>query len=311
MFAAALTFMEGQDLAAAHYVMDQAARVIPNVPDSASLQFEQAKAMIGLLRGDIDAWRADLSAMRSRDSGYAAAARVFAATSVMHWPVTTDSLIALARLLESPRDRAGLMHSLVWLEETRYPGFERDLGSYFRTLIAERVGDIEAMRRELELMARLAEEEDAYWMTRNVRHETEARVHLASGRLEEALSAVDRREIVQSSTQQFTSPWHAGIHARFLRARILFELGRYEEAIAWSRSVHESLQTFPPVLLPSTYQLEATAYERLQDWEAAIERYDRLLTLWSDADPIMQPQVDEIRRRREQAIDRMAGERGT
>jgi hypothetical protein len=88
-----------------------------------------------------------------------------------------------------------------------------------------------------------------------------------------------------------------GARARFVR-----------EAIQWSQSVHESLQGFPPLLLPSTYLLEAEAHERLGEWDRAVERYDRLLHLWKDADPVMQPQVDEIARRRGAALDRLADE---
>jgi tetratricopeptide (TPR) repeat protein len=90
--------------------------------------------------------------------------------------------------------------------------------------------------------------------------------------------------------------------------RIESELGRYREAIQWSQSVHESLQGFPPLLLPSTYLLEAAAHEALGEWDRAVERYGRLLHLWKDADAIMRPQIEEIVRRRGQALDRLADE---
>jgi len=58
----------------------------------------------------------------------------------------------------------------------------------------------------------------------------------------------------------------------------------------------------------SHYRIEAEAHERLGEWDRAVERYERLLELWKDADPVLQPQIEEVTRRHEQVLARMAEE---
>ncbi len=235
-------------------------------------------------------------------------------------PASTDSLTRVVAALDSVRTdflqdafetdfpRGPLEDDFLegGFEAIRYPGDTRDFLAHLRMALFERMGDTGAMRTEWESLRQTT---DPPRLTQNLIHEMEARVLFAEGSPRQALTALDQIEHRFSVAASAFSSNHDGLHARFLRARILFELGEYRNAIRWSQSVHDGLQlVFFPILLPFTYRLEAEAYAQLGDWDNAIERYQRFIDLWQDADQDLQPQVEEARRRMEQALQRSAAE---
>jgi tetratricopeptide (TPR) repeat protein len=77
---------------------------------------------------------------------------------------------------------------------------------------------------------------------------------------------------------------------RYLRADLLRELGRDEEALAWYASLGELSPFELPFLAPSHLH-RAEIYERLGRRTEAADHYARFIALWKDADPEFQPQV--------------------
>ncbi len=84
-----------------------------------------------------------------------------------------------------------------------------------------------------------------------------------------------------------------------LAANALYELGRDDEAIERSQSLH----TFA-FNMAESHLLRGEIYERRGDVEAALEAYDRFLELWESPDPEFQPIVDDVRNR----VARLSGE---
>jgi tetratricopeptide (TPR) repeat protein/tRNA A-37 threonylcarbamoyl transferase component Bud32 len=183
-------------------------------------------------------------------------------------------------------------------ETTDYPEFQRDALAQRLGILAERQGDVGYLS---ELATQLASGQPAA-LTRGISWELQARASLLEGRLEDALAEVDSAHVPATWIDQTGSPEVNGYQRRFLKARILFELGRYEEAARWANSVHDGFQIEMLELLPATLLLEAESYERMGDSERAIEKYGRFLDLWKDAEPELQPTVDEMRARLERLL---------
>jgi tetratricopeptide (TPR) repeat protein len=86
------------------------------------------------------------------------------------------------------------------------------------------------------------------------------------------------------------SPFTIHLHERFARPELLYQLGREDEALPWYRSLaYDLLYTGPAELR------QAQIYEHKGDRQRAIEHYTRFLELWRDADPALQPLVQQAR----------------
>lgn len=116
-----------------------------------------------------------------------------------------------------------------------------------------------------------------------------------SGRNAEALAALDGigREIWYNVA--LASPFYAQTLERTLRAELLFELGRYDEAIRWYANV---TQTGPyEVAYRPVVQLRlAQIHERQGKPAEALDYYGRFVELWKDADPTLQARVQVAQR---------------
>jgi tetratricopeptide (TPR) repeat protein len=213
-------------------------------------------------------------------------------------PASPDSLDAQrARLaawdtVATPLPRRGR-------ETTDYPEFQRDALAQRLGILAERQGDVGYLS---ELAALLASGQPAA-LTRGISWELRARASLLEGRLEDALAEADSAHVPATWIAQTGSEEVNGYQRRFLKARILFELGRFEEAARWANSVHDGFQVRMLELLPATLLLEAESYERMGASERAIDKYSRFVDLWKNAEPELQPTVDEVRARLESLLD--------
>ena len=84
--------------------------------------------------------------------------------------------------------------------------------------------------------------------------------------------------------QTMASPLFARIRERFLRAELLFELGRIEEAENWYGSIGQ-ISPFEIPYLAATHVRLAEIADRLGDSTAAAEHREAFERLWTDADP--------------------------
>ncbi len=116
---------------------------------------------------------------------------------------------------------------------------------------------------------------------------------VAALRLLERIQRPARREEVSQS------PFHAVALERYLRAELLRELGRDDEALAWHASLGE-LSPFELIFLGPSHLHQAEIYERLGRRTEAIEHYVRFIDLWHEADPEFQPAVAAARARLEE-----------
>jgi tetratricopeptide (TPR) repeat protein len=170
---------------------------------------------------------------------------------------------------------------------------------YLLGLLSARIGDQAAADRyaaELEQVdSSSVEGTFAIDQARLVR----AEVARARGRLEEALATLEQARFwTTHSADDDTgdSPFFTRMHERFARAELLFELGRYDDAIPWYRTfVYDFVYTAPAHL-----RLAQIAQHR-GERQKAIEHYTRFIELWRSCDPELRPMVQQA----ESALSRL------
>jgi tetratricopeptide (TPR) repeat protein len=117
-------------------------------------------------------------------------------------------------------------------------------------------------------------------------------VHYRAGRFEEALDELEAARNYAWYGQTMASPLFARVAERYLRAEVLFELGRDEEAKRWFATLGEISPSDLPYRSVAQLRLSEIA-EREGDMEAAADYRATFETLWSDADPEMLARVSE------------------
>jgi tetratricopeptide (TPR) repeat protein len=117
----------------------------------------------------------------------------------------------------------------------------------------------------------------------------------ARGRTAEALAALDRIEREVWYNVALASPFYAQTLERFLRAELLFELGRDDEAARWYANIAQ-VGPYEVAYRPVAYMRLGEIHERQGEPAEAADYYRRFLDLWADADPELQPQVEAARR---------------
>jgi len=78
-------------------------------------------------------------------------------------------------------------------------------------------------------------------------------------------------------------------------------MGRYEEALGWLAHLGE-VSAAELAFLPAAHLRQAEIYEAMGEPAKAAEQYARFVDMWRDADPELQPIVEEAR----EAVRRLA-----
>lgn len=169
------------------------------------------------------------------------------------------------------------------------------LRAYLRGVLSARLGDTAAARRyvaELERLSRTSGDNGPAQLAHAVRAEV---LWLEEG-ARAALAEVSRFRL-ESHAATIRRFW-AGGHARFLKAELLHQLGRDEEALPLYASFPRESWDLP-YLAPS-HRRQAEIYERRGKRDEAIMHYARFVDLWKNAEPELQPLVTRARQALEQ-----------
>ena len=98
----------------------------------------------------------------------------------------------------------------------------------------------------------------------------------------------------------FVAAWTSGFvsqsYERYVRAELLHELGRDDEAVRWYSTFEENSPYDLVYLAPSLYR-RAQIYDHRGSKALAAAAYGRFLGLWKDADPQFRPMMDNARQR--------------
>ena len=166
------------------------------------------------------------------------------------------------------------------------------LRDYVLGLLAVRAGDTTAALRYSRRLERIRGDrevgEHAYGAALTLR----AEVARAGGERARALALLDAAPIRANLTSLLSSR----AYERFLRAELLHELGRDEEALRWYATQGQSFVPDMIYLAPAELR-QAEIRERQGDLPRARAHYRRFIELWGACDPELQPLVDRARER--------------
>jgi tetratricopeptide (TPR) repeat protein len=154
---------------------------------------------------------------------------------------------------------------------------------YLLGMLSSRLGAPATALRGAAELERLSAPPDAHALVRGLAHTVRADVARRSGHAAEALAALEevRGEV---SLELIGLPAFSEEHARYLRAQVLHQQGRDEEALRWLEAGFQGTPNELVYLAPA-HLLRGQIYDRLGDKKQAVEQYSRFVRLWRDCDP--------------------------
>jgi tetratricopeptide (TPR) repeat protein len=91
-------------------------------------------------------------------------------------------------------------------------------------------------------------------------------------------------------------PFFAEDGARYLRAELLYQLGRDREALQWFSNGFQAKPSELVYRAPAHFR-QAELYERMGERQEAIDHYSRFIQLWKNCDPEQRPSVERAKAR--------------
>jgi serine/threonine protein kinase/tetratricopeptide (TPR) repeat protein len=165
---------------------------------------------------------------------------------------------------------------------------------YLLGLLSARLGETQRANAFAVQLETASHPADAIALRRDLAIEIRAMAAHRAGQNEEALAELEGLSLRVSDWSD--PPFARRAFGRFLRAELLAELGRGDEALGWHGAwVHFVRTEFlwkAPAALRMGEVLEAQG-----EFEKAVEQYQRFVARWRNADPHLQPRVEEARRR--------------
>jgi tetratricopeptide (TPR) repeat protein len=214
-------------------------------------------------------------------------------------------LLALTPFVPLARaDLVALRDSL--LQVRSWPVMFRDIGpdlrSYLLGVLSARLGEETAALRYAAALEQGAASADSARLASDLALEIRAMVESARNRPDDALRTLEGQRLGLPDADGIGSRWLYPFVmlrplGRLLRADLLLQSGRYEEALRWFDS-YPSLNGEPIVdwaYLSHTYGRMAEIHEALGRNDSAIAYYNRLIARWKNADSLLQPRVAAAR----------------
>ncbi len=215
------------------------------------------------------------------------------------------ALAATLPFLAVPRRQLEAIRADVvrWAPGTVAPEVNPDLATtlrphlrlYLLGLLSSRLGaNADALRYATEL-ERMDVPPDAGAAIRSWAQTLRADVAGRQGRSAEALTALEsvRGEI---PLELITRHLYSEEHARYLRAEVLYRLGRHDEARRWFETSFQGTPNELVYLAPAHLRL-GEIYERTGERAKAAAHYGRFIHLWNNCDPELRPMVEEAKAR--------------
>lgn len=78
---------------------------------------------------------------------------------------------------------------------------------------------------------------------------------------------------------------------------MLFEAGRHEDALRWLSAVDDGFTGRYELLRYPAMYMRGQAHQQLGQNQQAMQLYERFIRAWEEADPALQPMVEDARSR--------------
>jgi tetratricopeptide (TPR) repeat protein len=167
---------------------------------------------------------------------------------------------------------------------------------YLLGLLSVRLSEYEGALEYAAELERMDGPSHVTGLMRDLAHGLRARVAWRQGRLDEALAEFQRTRLRSPARYRLYSPFYKEQRERYLRADLLREMGRDEEALGWTSSFgigwHFDTTYIAPLCLH-----RADYYAKLGQRGMAAEEYAKFIDFWKDCDEELRPIADEARRR--------------
>jgi hypothetical protein len=246
-------------------------------------------AQLALAQGQ---WRAAKPEFAEAERTHPSAKRLRALSAT--WPflaVPDSELVALRAELERWDPRVEAFEPTPGLASTLQP----QLRLYLLGLLSSRLGD---QPQALRLAAELEKSDhptEVRALVGDLARTLRAEIELRRGRPADALKTLEpvKGEV---PAELVTNPFFAEEGARYLRAELLYQLGRDQEALRWYSNGFQGTPNELAYQAPSHLR-QAELYERLGDRRQAVDHYARFIQLWKSCDPELRPSVERAKAR--------------
>jgi len=252
-------------------------------------------ANLAAAQGRFDAARRHLEAAAEIDPWGAAEARALLAAAPFRQADPAELALARNAVARASDGPEAPQETSVFLSV--HHGLHRHLRTYLLGLVDARLGDATRAAQYARELEALPVSSDVGSLTQDLARGIRAESASRRGRPAEVTAAFEgvRRESWYELAT--ASPFFAQARERFLQAEALEAQGRDAEAALLYRSLGGQGSLFElPYVAPSELRLGEIA-ERQGRADEAADHYTRVLELWRDADPPLQPLVREARAR--------------
>jgi tetratricopeptide (TPR) repeat protein len=170
------------------------------------------------------------------------------------------------------------------------------LKTYLLGLLYARLGDYRTPERHASQLARLPSPERNPSFAQDLSLVVRAYTAWRRSQAAPALALLERTRLQIYYQSATISPFYSQSFQRYLRALLLEEAGRLDEALRWYSSFEEG-PAYDFVFAAPAHLRRAEIHERRGELEAAAKHYARFVELWSDCDPALRPMVQQAEQR--------------
>ncbi len=261
----------------------------------------------------------------SRDRSYGQVALAHLALARGKWADARKSLEAIARwdpwtsleyralfsslsfLPVSQAELSAIRDGLVNLDPAAVPRVENPavfidshydlhllLRMYLMALVSARMGDVDHAKQYSEEIERQKFPTGYKTLAADFARSVRAQIDRVQGKPAEALKELE--PLLAETKNPLESPFVSEAYERFTRAELLYEAGRFPEALKWFDHLVES-SVFEFVYLPLSTFRRAEILDRQGDSKGAEAGYKAFIDFWRECDPELRPMVELARRR--------------
>ncbi len=239
-------------------------------------------AQLELASGRWGAAKAQLAQLAELDSGTALEYRALL-VRIPFVPADATELATLAAELERLDPSSVAVSNNPSVVFTAHDRLHPLIRLYLLGLIKARLGEEESARRYADELLGVELPATAGSLAEDLARSVRAEILIREGRPERALAELEDARMETWYGQTMASPLYSQVYERFVRAELLYRLGRLEEARAWYANLTETSPFELPYLAVSHLRRSEIA-ERLNTAELARRHRARFEQLWRDAD---------------------------
>jgi tetratricopeptide (TPR) repeat protein len=177
-----------------------------------------------------------------------------------------------------------------------HSGLHPMLRAYIAAMSSARTGDDAGRAQQLAELEKATDPTGPLALSKGFALSVAAERLRQQGHPEQALAELERAARRTPFVPAWTSGFVSQAYERYVRAELLHDLGRDDEALRWYGVFGDNSPYDLVYLAPSLYR-QAQIYDARGQATLALDRYKRFVALWKDADPQLQPLVASARER--------------